>query len=527
MKKLLCLISLTFLLVLQIQARHLLGGEMQCTYISTSGNESTYELELHIYRDCFQNGQNLSPFDPTVDFAIYQYIGNSWVFISTISSDDVEASMLNARCPACVDQGIYKASLTLPIIDAPYLISHQRCCYGDQVANINNSGDTGYSFTFEVSPLIQMGQNNPPLTDVPENFIFDVGEEVNFDVSAIDMDGDSLAYSFEAPISGGGPLLDNSGNCDTATPNPQFCLPPYAPVTFIEPTYSPEVPITGINIDPITGNISGNIFLSGHFIFGVKIDEYRNGIKIGTYHRSFQLVILNKNPLDNFKLSVSNAIYTSSIENQNITISYGEIVGQYTKSIKITDDENNLLYSESENILDECGSTFSISSSQYINMCENENRPIFIHITLSNSNGDFYDETHKICVYTCGPESNYLSLCGQSSSENLIWPRQVEAFGSTNDFFQREPFDIECLCDDINLPNTLIKNITEDKILRFSPRSIIADSALWIYNRWGKEVYHTTEYQNDWDSNTVKSGVYFYTLQIGEDVFKKTLTILE
>ena len=37
---------------------------------------------------------------------------------------------------------------------------------------------------------------------------------------------------------------------------------------------------------------------------------------------------------------------------------------------------------------------------------------------------------------------------------------------------------------------------------------------LRISNRWGKAVYETSNYQNDWKADGLSDGVYFYILQI-------------
>ena len=36
---------------------------------------------------------------------------------------------------------------------------------------------------------------------------------------------------------------------------------------------------------------------------------------------------------------------------------------------------------------------------------------------------------------------------------------------------------------------------------------------LMVMNRWGRIVYHTTDYQNDWDGGGLSDGTYFYVLK--------------
>jgi len=53
---------------------------------------------------------------------------------------------------------------------------------------------------------------------------------------------------------------------------------------------------------------------------------------------------------------------------------------------------------------------------------------------------------------------------------------------------------------------------------------------LVIFNRWGKNVFEATDYNNDWDGENLPDGTYFYVLkcqgELGEDIFKGAVTIL-
>lgn len=53
---------------------------------------------------------------------------------------------------------------------------------------------------------------------------------------------------------------------------------------------------------------------------------------------------------------------------------------------------------------------------------------------------------------------------------------------------------------------------------------------LSVFNRYGKKVYSTNNYQSDWDGGNLKDGVYFYVLRargyFGTDVFKGSVTIM-
>jgi len=66
----------------------------------------------------------------------------------------------------------------------------------------------------------------------------------------------------------------------------------------------------------------------------------------------------------------------------------------------------------------------------------------------------------------------------------------------------------------------------DNDLLRFTDSDVIEDSELWIYNRWGDQIYKKENYTNDWDGDGYPDGVYYYILKVGETVIKNSLTIL-
>jgi len=51
-----------------------------------------------------------------------------------------------------------------------------------------------------------------------------------------------------------------------------------------------------------------------------------------------------------------------------------------------------------------------------------------------------------------------------------------------------------------------------------------------IYNRWGQPLYETNNYQNEWDgtknNEALPDGVYFYSIECGETVYKGAINLL-
>lgn len=98
-------------------------------------------------------------------------------------------------------------------------------------------------------------------------------------------------------------------------------------------------------------------------------------------------------------------------------------------------------------------------------------------------------------------ESNY-AICNQPEPPIVTIPNVITANGdSWNDIF---------MIDYLNLYD--IKKVT-------------------IFNRWGTQVFHSDDYQNDWDGGDVSDGVYFYVVELWkgnvDTYYYGTLTIID
>ena len=65
---------------------------------------------------------------------------------------------------------------------------------------------------------------------------------------------------------------------------------------------------------------------------------------------------------------------------------------------------------------------------------------------------------------------------------------------------------------DVFVPNIITPN-GDDKNETFVPRFSCQPAELKVFNRWGKEVYQTATYRNDWRGDNLPDGTYYYHLR--------------
>jgi gliding motility-associated-like protein len=83
---------------------------------------------------------------------------------------------------------------------------------------------------------------------------------------------------------------------------------------------------------------------------------------------------------------------------------------------------------------------------------------------------------------------------------------------------------------DINLPNIITPNGDgfNDKLI-INNLEYYPNSSIVVFNRWGKRVFESNNYQNDWDADGYADGVYYYVLKLkdgNDSEFNSSLTIM-
>ena len=273
---------------------HISGGEMFYQYMGPGSSPGTklYKITLRLFRDNLGGGAAMPG---SVYIGIFnndnsQAIGGSPFTVNITSSVSVPvtpppACMVN---PPTLDysMGSYEFTVQLSTNANGYTAAYQTCCRIFPLENVltQNQPAQGEGSTYMCiipgTNQLASGNNSSPqfitqLTRVCYKASF------TFNFSAVDPDGDSLVYYYCNAYNRGNST--NSGNVNPSTP-------PFQSVSYIN-GYSGTSPLgSGSTLNPLTGIISGIApQTSGRFVVCVCVDEYRNGVRIGTHRKDFIL----------------------------------------------------------------------------------------------------------------------------------------------------------------------------------------------------------------------------------------------
>ena len=171
-----------------------------------------------------------------------------------------------------------------------YYISYQTRNRNAGIDNIVDPVQTGFTF-FLAFPALQrngvpIAYSSPRFPPINGEYVC-VGEPFTFSFGGTDPDGDELRYSLVTP-------LDQKGTGRNQTVSPA----PYPTVRW-KTDYDPQHAIPGtpaLAVDPQTGQLSVTASRLGLYVFAVKVDEYRAGVKIGEVRRDFQFLVVDCPP---------------------------------------------------------------------------------------------------------------------------------------------------------------------------------------------------------------------------------------
>lgn len=289
MKKSLLLIVSAFLLFPLAKASHVVGGDFQITMTGTAAGGANYHIKLRAYRD----DVNGIPMPANITVGVYEIGTNNQVATQTLTQTSLGLVPLGDPCytpdpnVVRIEEGIFESPVDLFIPDfaAGYYVQAQINARNSLAINVQNGGTMSW---FAMIPDPALGQNSTPdFGNYPNDAYFCITGPKIFSYPITDADGDSLAYSLVQPLDA---WATTNG---TAPGNGAY---PYYPGLNWQAPYNLADIVGGgtpMSINATTGVITAAPTAQGFFTFAVRVEEFRNGVKIGEVRRDVQYISLN------------------------------------------------------------------------------------------------------------------------------------------------------------------------------------------------------------------------------------------
>ena len=289
-------ILLLLILPVVAMATHIVGGQLEMTMVGNQAGH--FEIKMTYY---YNEAQTANLPQPSSNVVIFRKSDGKKMAEFTLPnltlSNRPPVVFANPTCALSTNLRIsrveYKADIQLDINEYSdpqgYYLIQQNCCRNAAIANLTTPQSTPFLFYLEFPALLQAGQvflnSSPVFTPLTGEYIC-VGSPFTFSTIAIDPDGDELRYSLVSPLAG--TFLVNA-NMAVIKPAP------YPEVSW-KAGFGPQQAIPGnpsLAIDQRSGILSVKATQPGLFVFSVRVEEYRQGVKIGEVRRDLQLLVLD------------------------------------------------------------------------------------------------------------------------------------------------------------------------------------------------------------------------------------------
>lgn len=314
MKYILLFVSL-FFAILNSWGSHIVGGEFE---IFKNPRGLAYTIQLNVYFDEESALSGLLESDRTIICGIYEK--NTNLLVQTVPLTLQSANFIVNAAGGCIDPNdlrfrnkFYKTAEFFPNnLTSPngYYIVWEQCCRNSNIDNLTLGDSQSLTFYAEF-PSTNIINNTPDFPEM-QNRSLCRGQLNTFDYSGRDPDGDSLIYYLTSPID---KSIYSPGN--SADGGFYQYSAPYNSVIW-NSGYSSTNQITGsvnLAIDRHSGVMTVNPSSLGLFVWGVMVEEYRNGVLLGRVKREFQIKVVDC-PLNN----------APDIRFRNTTLSSGDTI---------------------------------------------------------------------------------------------------------------------------------------------------------------------------------------------------------
>jgi gliding motility-associated-like protein len=272
------LIGYLILNINELEATHIVGAEL--TYTWVSGN--TYRFRLHLYRDCgstiflppqqklFFNAFTCSPIQDSI---VLTQVGPSYD-VSPLCTG------IPSTCNGGVNPGIekveYEGFRNLGRKCRDWLIYFRECNRAADIQTIVNPAAQCLYVEARLNNLDFAGNSSPRFNNDPVSFLC-LNQQVSLNPGITEIDGDVLRYKLVLPRTN--LALPNQPNVNVV----QY-IPPYSHLNPIPTT-------NGFMFDSTNGTAAFTPSAAIRSIWAQRIDEYRNGVFVGSITRDMQILV--------------------------------------------------------------------------------------------------------------------------------------------------------------------------------------------------------------------------------------------
>ncbi|WP_020533476.1 T9SS C-terminal target domain-containing protein [Flexithrix dorotheae] len=270
LKRILYLITLSVLSLLATEsfATHIRAGDLTAVRIS-GGSALTYRFTVILYRDT--EGVPAQP--GTFEFG---YTSATPAVIDPVSLGFIDGD---------TEILIYQVEHTFPS-SGTFRVSYFEQNRNPGVRNMFASGNTAFYIesVFRINPAF--GLNSSPVLLIPPVDKAAIGQRYIHNPGAYDVDGDSLSYRLTVCKQG----KDNNGNAIEVS---QYKYPDHPDFNGVK---EDGTGVATFTLNPFNGDLiwdaPGEL---GEYNVAFYVDEWRNGIQIGSVNRDMQIIVVEGN----------------------------------------------------------------------------------------------------------------------------------------------------------------------------------------------------------------------------------------
>lgn len=265
-----CLLACCLFTWREARASHAAGADL--TYTCLGNNQ--YQINLAFYRDCEGIA---APTSASVTIlngctggtTTLTLVRQGFIEVTQLCPSQINNSSCNGGNLPGIQQYTYSANYTFPTSCTNYTIRYDLNARNDAVTNLQSPGTVDLYVEATLRGITPNICNNSSFfTSLPVPFIC-VGNQFNYNHGAVDIDGDSLVYTLIQPLQNPGTVV------------------PWASGFSVT---NPMATTSGFSFNSSTGQMSGIPSVPQNAAIAVRVDEYRNGVLIGSTIRDMQFI---------------------------------------------------------------------------------------------------------------------------------------------------------------------------------------------------------------------------------------------